>query len=146
MNANHILCPIDFSEASEAALEVASKLARDNDAKLHLVHVEEDPAVVHPGLFPALTPATWKEKHRLTSILPTATEVEFQHDLLVGDPVHQIVNFAERNEIDLIVMGTHGLSGLARLLMGSVAEGVVRLATVPVLTMKPRVLTLAATD
>lgn len=136
MKAKRILCPVDFSEASDAALDVASKLAREGGAKLFIVHVEENAAVVHPGLFGGLPPVAWKEKHRLSNTLPTATEVRFEHDLLIGDPANQIVEFAEKRGVDLIVMGSHGMTGLLRVLMGSVAEGVVRRSPVPVLTLK----------
>lgn len=136
MKADRILCPVDFSQPSDVALDLASKLARENDAKLFIIHVEENAAVVHPGLFGGLPPVTWKEKHRLAQVLPTATEVRFEHDLLIGDPVKEIVAFAKEKQIDLIVMGSHGATGLLRVLMGSVAEGVVRNATVPVLTLK----------
>lgn len=136
MKAKRILCPVDFSEQGDVALDVASKLARENGAKLFIVHVEENAAVAHPGLFGGLPPATWRESHKLANVLPTATEVLFEHDLLVGDPSKEIVDFAEKHDIDLIVLGSHGHTGLLRLLMGSVAEGVVRNATVPVLTVK----------
>ena len=146
MKANRILCPVDFSESSDAALDLASKLARENGAKLFIVHVEENPAVVHPGLFGGLPPATWKEKHKLSKTLPSATEVRFEHDLLVGDPAEEIVAFAKRKDVDLIVMGSHGLTGIIRILMGSVAEGVVRRSPVPVLTLKANANKLAETS
>ena len=143
MQAKRILCPVDFSETSDVALDVASKLARENEAKLFIVHVEENPTVVHPGVFGGLPPVAWKERHKLSDTLPTATDVRFEHDLLVGDPANEIVGFAERKNIDLIVMGSHGVTGLLRLLMGSVAEGVVRRSPVPVLTLKAKVNELA---
>ena len=136
MNANRILCPVDFSEASNRALDLASKLAREADAKLYIVHVEENAAVTHPGLFGGLPPAISSDKRRLNNTLPTATEVTFEHDMLVGNPVDEIIEFAKQNHIDLIVMGSHGLTGVARVLLGSVAEAVVRKSPVPVLTLK----------
>ena len=135
MKAKRLLCPVDFSEPSDVALDVASKLARTNDAKLFIVHVEENTAV-HPGLFGGLPAVASRDKHRLTNSLPTATEVRFEHDLLIGNPAKEIVEFAKKKDIDLIVMGSHGNTGLLRALMGSVAEGVVRTAHVPVLTVK----------
>jgi len=136
MKAKHILCPVDFSETSDVALDVASKLARQNGAKLFIVHVEANAAVAHPGLFGGLPPVAWKDKHRLNATLPTATEVLFEHDLLIGNPVDEIVKFAKKKDVDLIVLGSHGLTGVLRVLMGSVAEGVVRRSPVPVLTVK----------
>lgn len=146
MHAKRILCPVDFSETSDVALDVASKLARASDAKLFIVHVEENAAVVHPGLFGGLPPVTWKERHKLSNALPTATEVTFEHALLVGNPANEIIEFAKQRDIDLIVMGTHGETGLLRALMGSVAEGVVRRSPVPVLTLKADADVLAETS
>lgn len=139
MKAKRIVCPVDFSAASNAALDLASKLARENGAKVFIVHVEDAAALAHPGLFGGLPPASWPSRQRLNATLPTATEVQFEHDLLIGEPASEIVEFAIKNDADLIVMGTHGTTGLARILMGSVAEGVVRLAPVPVLTLKATV-------
>jgi len=139
MKAKRIVCPVDFSESSDAALDLASKLARENGAKIFIVHVEDNATLVHPGLFGGLPPVTWPSRQQLNSTLPTATEVLFEHDLLLGNPAEQIVKFAERKEADLIVMGTHGNAGMLRVLMGSVAEGVVRRSTVPVLTLKARI-------
>lgn len=136
MKAKRIVCPVDFSPVSNAALDLASKLARENGAKIYIVHVEEAAAVVHPGLFGGLPPVTWPDRQKLNSTLPTATEVLFEHDLLLGDPAEEIVEFAKRKDADLIVLGTHGNTGLLRVLMGSVAEGVVRSSPVPVLTLK----------
>ena len=59
-----------------------------------------------------------------------------QQDLLIGDPVKEIVEFAKRKDVDLIVMGSHGLTGIIRVLMGSVAEAVVRRSPCPVLTYR----------
>lgn len=136
MKTKKIVCPVDFSEASEKALDLASKLARDNRAKIYIVHVEESAAVAHPGLFGGLPPVVWEDRQKLNSTLPTATEVRFEHDLLVGNPAEKIVEFAKEKGADLIVMGTHGHTGVVRVLMGSVAEGVVRRSPVPVLTLK----------
>jgi len=71
---------------------------------------------------------------RLEETRPTKHEVKYEHHLLDGDPSAEIVHFAEREHVDLIVMGTHGRTGLTRLLMGSVAEAVVRRAPCPVFT------------
>lgn len=145
MKTKRILCPVDFSDASNIALDVASKLARETGATLFIVHVEENPAVVSPGLFAGLPPASWPENHQLAKTLPTATEVRFEHDLLVGNVAQEIVDFAKKKDVDLIVLGSHGHSGLLRVLMGSVAEAVVRTAPVPVLTLKPNAKQLADT-
>ena len=139
MKAKRIVCPVDFSDTSNVALDLASKLARENGAKVFIIHVEDVAAAAHPGLFGGLPPATWPLRQKLNATLPTATEVRFEHDLLIGDPADKIVEFATAKGADLIVMGTHGTTGLARVLMGSVAENVVRRSPVPVLTLKATV-------
>jgi nucleotide-binding universal stress UspA family protein len=72
----------------------------------------------------------------LAQIVPTDPNVPYEHKLLVGDPATSIVDLAESEGVDLIVLGSHGRTGLTRLLMGSVAEAVVRKAKCPVLTVK----------
>ena len=72
----------------------------------------------------------------LLAVLPTDAAVGYEHRLLVGHPATAIVYLAEKEKVDLIVMPTHGRTGLLRVLMGSVAEGVVRKAKCPVLTVK----------
>ena len=136
MQAKRIVCPIDFSEASRAALDVASNLAREDGSKVFIVHVEEVSSATHPGLFGVGPLASPNLRDKLNATLPTATEVQFEHYLLIGDPVDRIVEFVKERDADLIVMGTHGITGVARLLMGSVAAGVIRRSPVPVLTLK----------
>jgi nucleotide-binding universal stress UspA family protein len=75
-------------------------------------------------------------RRMLGNVVPTDHNVPFEHRLLVGEPATAIVEDAEKEGADLIVMGTHGRTGLSRLLMGSVAEAVVRRAKCPVLTVK----------
>ena len=73
---------------------------------------------------------------QLMVIKPTLDNVEYEHQLLLGHPADAIVDFATEHHIDLVVMGTHGRTGVARLVMGSIAEAVVRRAECPVLTVK----------
>jgi nucleotide-binding universal stress UspA family protein len=75
-------------------------------------------------------------RERLTSIVPTVANVAYEHRYLTGPPVREILGLADREHIDLIVIGSHGRTGLSRLLMGSVAEGVVRNAKCLVLVVK----------
>ncbi len=135
MNAQKILFPTDFSPPSEAALALASSLARERGAMLYIIHIEDNPAPYGPGLYGQVPSPVAVDGHRLARTLPTATEVTFQHDLLLGDPAREIVRFAREKQIDLIVMGSHGRTGLKRALAGSVAEAVMRQTTVPVLTV-----------
>lgn len=136
MLAKTIICPVDFSETNAMAIDVASKLARKHRGKIFFVHVAETASVVQPGMFGSVPPRLSHLREKLNTILPTATEVSFEHHLLVGDPVDMIVNFAGERNADLIVMATHGHTGVLRLLMGRVAEGVVRQSPIPVLSLK----------
>ena len=75
-------------------------------------------------------------RRSLVQVVPLDESIHFEHKLLVGDPATAIVETAEKEDADMIVLGTHGRTGLTRLLMGSVAEAVVRRANCPVLTIK----------
>jgi nucleotide-binding universal stress UspA family protein len=138
MNAKKILVPTDFSVAGETALDYATSLARDTGATLFIVHVEEPPVAYGAGEFYALPPVPDADELRamLTGVVPSDRSVRYEHRLLLGDPAGEIVQLAADEKMDLIVMGTHGRTGLRRLLMGSVAEAVVRRAACPVLTIK----------
>lgn len=136
MKVSHILCPVDFSRSSATVLDFASRLAQDTSATLHIAFVEEDPAPYGIGLFGQLPLPISADGQRLSQLRPTLEGVKCQHHLLLGDAASQIVQFACERDVDLIVMGTHGRSGMLRLLMGSVAEEVLRRATCPVLTIK----------
>jgi nucleotide-binding universal stress UspA family protein len=146
MNIKRILVATDFSECSNAALDFASRLASDTNARLHIVHVNGIIDISVPAIPPAepayYYDAPWgHERHeireRLIKTVPTVANVAFEHHYLTGLPVAQILKLAEHECIDLIVLGSHGRSGFSRLLMGSVAEGVIRGATCPVLVVKP---------
>jgi universal stress protein A len=138
MNAKKILFPTDFSPASEEALRWATSLARDTGATMVIIHVEEPPMAYGGGeLYMAADESDREELRRsLVNVLPLDASVHFEHKLLVGDPATAIVETADNEDADLIVLGTHGRTGLTRLLMGSVAEAVVRRAKCPVLTIK----------
>jgi nucleotide-binding universal stress UspA family protein len=132
-----ILHPTDFSPQAEYACRLASALARDYGARLILLHVKMIPTVAF-GEFAALPPEPEETmenlKERLTQMKPRDCAAEYV--LTEGVPAEEIVNMAGDKHCDLIVMGTHGRTGLGRLLMGSVAELVVRRAPCPVLTVK----------
>jgi len=139
MNARTVLFPTDFSASAEAGLEYATSLARDSGGKLLIVHVEEPPLAVAAGemYYGIPQPNTEALARLLEAVKPTDPAVPCEHRLLAGDPAGTVVDFAKRENVDVIVMGTHGRRGLSRLLMGSVAEAVVRRAECPVLTVKP---------
>ena len=138
MKANKILFPTDFSAFGQEALRWATVLARDTGATLIIAHVEEPPMAYGGGemYFPSEEGDREELRRALVKIVPTDPKVRFEHKLLVGDPASAIVEAAEEENADLIVLGTHGRTGLTRLLMGSVAENVVRKAKCPVLTVK----------
>jgi nucleotide-binding universal stress UspA family protein len=133
-----ILHPTDFSDRSQAAFEMACALARDYSAELIVVHVTRPPLVYAPdGIAVATaTEEPYDARVKLAEVRPADPRVTVTHHLLEGEPAEQILKAARAVSADLIVLGTHGTTGLARLLMGSVAESVVRKATCPVLTVR----------
>ena len=138
MHARKILFPTDFSHTGDAALQMATSLARDSGATLLIVHIEEAPTVYAGGDFyyGIPEPPTEELQRMLEQVKPTDPGVPYEHRMLTGDPANAIVKLADQESVDMIVMGTHGRTGLARLLMGSVAEAVVRRSSCPVLTYK----------
>ena len=138
MQAKKILFPTDFSHCSDAALPVATSLARDTGAKLLIVHVEEPPMAYGGGEMYYGMPDPMADDLRtmLQRVAPPDPKVPYEHHLLIGDPATAVAELAAKEGTDLIVMGTHGRTGLRRLLMGSVAEAIVRRAPCPVFIMK----------
>lgn len=147
-----ILFPTDFSTCSKGAKLAAHDLARRFESELHVLHVVPDPAIELPefmmGLsFPSYVanigpnrrmlrekalnhleseiPDSWKNKHRVAL------------DVRIGHASTEITKYASENEIDLIVIGSHGRTGMSHALLGSVAESTVRNAPCPVLTIRP---------
>jgi universal stress protein A len=140
MNTPKILYPTDFSVLGQTALEMATSLARDRDAKLLIVHVEEPPMAYGGGeLYYGIDMPDLKELQRmLAEVVPTDPQVGYEHKLVMGSPAGGILHIAEKEGVEMIVMPTHGRTGLLRLLMGSVAEEVVRKAKCPVVTVKAK--------
>jgi nucleotide-binding universal stress UspA family protein len=142
MIIQRILLPTDFSDYNDAALRLASSLAAESGATLHVVHVFDAQALsAAMGEAGYLYASAWQEdletaKQNLSHVVPTVAGVACQKECLTGSPVPEILNYAETHDIDLIVMASHGRSGLSRLLMGSIAEGVMRKACCPVLIVK----------
>jgi nucleotide-binding universal stress UspA family protein len=138
MQLRTILFPTDFSHTGDAALHLATVLARDSKARLLIVHVEE-PTIAYAGgkmYYGLAEPSTEQLKKMLEAVVPDDKAVRFEHRLVTGDPAHALIDLAVDENVDLIVMGTHGRTGLMRMLMGSVTELVVRRAPCPVLTYK----------
>ena len=141
----HILVPIDFSAPSDAALEYARTVATRFGASLHLLHVAEDPyrafysAEVYVPEVEGLREEILSDSlTRLKALLrtPDLTELHAAAEAVIGTPASTIVEYAAGRGMDLIVMGTHGRGGMSHLLLGSVAERVVRTASCPVLTVR----------
>lgn len=138
MNMKKIILPVDFSHADDRALDLAVALAETWKARLLIVHVEEPPLAYGGGemYYGLPEPRTADLVRMLEAIVPKTPGVAFEHHLITGEPSEAIVRLAESENADMIVMGTHGRTGFSRLLMGSVAEAVVRTAKCPVLTLK----------
>ncbi len=138
-----ILCPIDFSPGSSAATDYAVGLAQRVGAKVHLIHVYPLPMLAAPdgGLMVTPEAVAHLSEEAAKATRRIADEwaqkgVHLETHVCDGAPHVEIVRTADAIGADLIVMGTHGRSGLAHLLIGSVAEKVVRSSTIPVLTVR----------
>jgi nucleotide-binding universal stress UspA family protein len=139
-----VLVPVDFSQPSARALTYALALARHFGASVHVLHVVEPPltqgwnAYGLPALPELHARAMADAERQLEELMPPGERERQATELVTreGDPWRAIVDFARERQVDLIVMGTHGRGGVAHLLMGSVAERVVRAAPCPVLTVR----------
>jgi len=136
--ANVILVPIDFEAASKRAIEIAKELASKLGGEVLLVHVYQLPVYTYPGLEPTLLPGFYGEVTAAAQrALDDAAKREGVRAILrEGDPSIEILDVAEKEKANMIVMGTHGRTGLAHLFLGSVAEKVVRKSPIPVLTVR----------
>jgi nucleotide-binding universal stress UspA family protein len=139
-----ILVPTDFSPGSERAATYAVELAETLGASVLLLHTWELPVYAVPDgavsfgadVMSRVEVAVTKEAEALAAKLRTP-RVDVQARAVQGPPAFEIVRRAPELGVDLIVMGTHGRTGLAHVLLGSVAERVVRTSTIPVLTVPP---------
>ena len=132
-----ILVPTDYSDCSLAALKHAASLARESNGSLLIVHVHEPPsAYVWPDAIRQDDPLPQEMTLLLQALADGKQQVRFEERRVEGAPVPTIISLAADEHADLIVMGTTGRTGLQRLLLGSVAEEVVRLAPCPVLTLR----------
>ncbi|GIW94699.1 MAG: hypothetical protein KatS3mg110_2740 [Pirellulaceae bacterium] len=133
-----IVAPVDFSDYSLEVVQTALEIAGD-EGSVHVLHVLPDLSPTEPGVVWATVDDTERInrtrlvlRDRYADLAPR--QLEF--DVRVGDPGHEIAQFADTMHADLIVIASHGRTGLKRLLIGSVAERVVRLAHCPVLVLK----------
>jgi universal stress protein A len=133
-----ILCPIDFDPNSLLALRFASELAQEHKANLYLLHVVAMPPGPEVALpFGKMETAARTRLERLARQKVNG-KARYEVDVMMGDPGVEVLQAAQRLGANLIVMATHGRKGLRRLVLGSVAERVVREAPCPVLTVKPK--------
>jgi nucleotide-binding universal stress UspA family protein len=148
LNLNKILYPTDFSEYSLAALPYVIGLIQQNDARLYCLHVVEMPHeeyLTGEYMVPLTMPHVPEDKVLRTArarlekfVAENLLEIDNKvtSRVLIGTPFVEIIRYAREQSIDLIVMGTHGRNALASMLLGSVAERVVRKASCPVLTVR----------
>jgi nucleotide-binding universal stress UspA family protein len=143
INLRTILVPFDFSECSDEALQYGLELARRFGASLHLLHVVPDP-VAQPWaaegfsvpVFEVVEKWQKQAEERLRAAVPDADRHRVTVVSVIATPYAEILAYAAAHAVDLIVMGTHGRSGVSHLLLGSIAERVVRRAPCPVLTVR----------
>ncbi len=145
----NILCPLDFSENSQEALQFAIHLMlKDDDATLYLVHVVDSRVFDYSGpMYEQEVPLMKVEldqstreqlEKKLLAEVPEEIHNRVETTILFGVPFLEIIMAAKDKNIDLIVIGTHGRTGLAHMIIGSVAEKVVRKAPCPVLSVKSK--------
>jgi universal stress protein A len=139
MTIHNILCPSDFSELCAPAVHLATALARDHGAKLTLLHVIHLPPVSYAEwgiVHSPIAPVNAEVMEALKKLAPADKSITCDFEIVDGFPGEEIVRVAKERNCDLIVMGTHGRTGLSRVLTGSVAEEVLRAAPCPVLTIR----------
>ena len=141
---NHILVPTHFAEPSQRALELALELAGILGADLTIMHTCEIPAYAYPGLALApidlLSPIEDVARKKLDELVSSLSQRcrSCKGVLKVGIPWEEILEVVNQAQADLVIMGTHGRRGVTHALLGSVAEKLVRMSPVPVLTVRAR--------
>jgi universal stress protein A len=137
-----ILCPVDHSDCSKEALRYAVSFAMKDEAKLYLLHVIDirsfDESIETMARQVPDDETITQLKIKLLECVPEEIRSDMQIEALVvtGIPFAEIISIAKANKVDMIVMGTHGRTGLAHIMIGSVSEKVVRKAQCPVLTVR----------
>lgn len=138
-----ILVPIDFSEPSRQALDHAAELGKVFNAELRLLHIQEgqgyaflDPAHALARLAPGLNEHLGKKLQKLATEVSQSSGLVVKSKVLEEHTATGITEYAARMKADLIVIATHGRTGIARALIGSVAEKIIRTSDVPVLTYR----------
>src|SRR5574342_1033725 len=140
----HILVPTDFGEPSQRALEIALELAGTLGANLTITHACEIPAYAYPGMAMApvdlLSPLGDVARKKLDELVSSLSQRgrSCKGVLKVGIPWREGLEVVTETQADLVIMGTHGRRGVTHALLGSVAEKIVRMSPVPVLTVRAR--------
>ena len=138
ISKRNVVVPCDFSDESIAAVDTALEMV-ESPASLHVIHVLPDLAAGEPGVVWGTVDDDSRREHATDALRRVLSDGKY-HDIDVviafGSPGHEIVDYAETTSADLIVMPSHGRRGLSRMLIGSVAERVVRLAHCPVLVLR----------
>lgn len=133
-----VVVPVDFSDEAFAALDTALELVADA-SHLHVVYVLPVLEPAEPGVIWATVDEPSRARHAEQALRERLSEAKVQGvqvAIQFGDPGHEITEYAEQQKADLIVLPSHGRTGLKRLLIGSVAERVIRLAHCPVLVLR----------
>ena len=136
--AKTIVASVDFSDESFAALSTAVDIA-SSPSDVHVIHVIPQLNVAEAGVIWLEIDESTRKQHAAEALRKGLTDEKYsqvQMDVEVGDPGHRVTDFAKRISADLIVMPSHGRTGLSHMLIGSVAERVVRLSHCPVLVLK----------
>lgn len=131
-----ILHPTDFSDSAMGAMELAQSLARDHGAKLVVLGVAVPEMSIAEFRDQEMIAAVVRLHQQVTDLISTITDVPVECDAVQGLPGQAILTVAIEIDADLIVLGTHGRRGVSRLLVGSVAEYVMRNAKCPVVVVK----------
>jgi universal stress protein A len=142
LKMSRILVPVDFSEHSQAALRYALAFAAKFDAAVTLVHIVEQ--TVYPGdwMYPPLATSDFAVEKREQLLgklqeLTAGADVSAKHIVRIGRAWQEVIEIAKDEKCDLIIIATHGYTGLKHVLLGSVAEKIVRHAPCPVLSVRP---------
>ena len=133
-----ILCPVDFDQNSLQALRLASELAQERKATLYLLHVIAMPPGPEVALPFGKMDAAARTRLEKLARQKVNGKVPCQVEVAMGDPGAEIIQAARRLRANLLVMATHGRKGLRHLVLGSVAEHVIRQAPCPVLAVRPQ--------
>lgn len=137
MIVNSILVPTDFSATSDAAVHYATQMALTFGARLYLLHVPGKTGEHFEANFPIGQFASTVSERLSSVVTPEElARLRPEYVMRIGSPADEIARYADVCEADLIIMGTHGRSGIAHALMGSVAEQVLRVAPCPVLLVR----------